>query len=199
MPREPGQTASEPLHTSLSQSGFIFTTPLWGLATVTILHYRRENRSQRGSASSLKAAQSLGGGWGSSSCLAYLLSGFAVSQTTEVYAPGELSGRGPTHILRQQESLWASGGPARRAQLCPFGRPEWVLARPGPSDPAGEPWPLPPHEHSSSALSGVRSLLERAVLTLWFFRRGLGASTRRWGCGSGLPKGNGKHYCLWAF
>lgn len=117
-----------------------------------------------------------------SSSLTYHLALHSPRPQKHIYPTGKLSGRGPTQTFRQQESLRDPGGPAWRSQLYPSGHPEWVWARPWNVDPAGEPWPSSPRDVPLQLCQVTCSLLERAVLTLWFPRHGLPA-TGGWGGG----------------
>lgn len=146
--------------------------------------------------------------------LPYLPSGFAFSWTTEVY------------ILHLKKTFWEREDPHRSSDSRNLCGPWWpslevpalpILAtlsgyEPGPetSDSAGEPWPLFPQRGRNVPLQlcqATCSLLERALLTLWFLGHGLPASGRGGDhsagtgklSGSGLSKGMGNTIMCWVF
>lgn len=72
----------------------------------------------------------------------------------------------------------------------------WYEPGPGTSDPAVESWPFFPQKCSSSVLSGHvqpdgKSHADLVVSQAWPLGQCEGVKG-----GSGLPKGDGKHYCV---
>lgn len=117
-----------------------------------------------------------------------------------------LGERGPTQIFRDLRALVAQPGGSSFAHC---GYHQWVWAR---------PWnfwfcwgalaPLPWRDVPLQLCQATCSLLERALLTLWFLGHGLPASGRGWGplsagigklSGSGLSKGMGNTIMCWVF